>query len=169
VGTRLTQDFFLHDVLLVAPGLLGKKLVRCFEDGTIKKYRITETEAYKGIGDLACHASKGRTARTEIMFGMGAAVYVYLIYGQYWMLNFVTGTHNDASAVLIRGLEGFQGPGKLGRELQLDRTFYGENLVNSTRIWVEESDWVGEYHTSKRIGVDYAGIEWANKPWRFYL
>lgn len=165
---RLPLDFFLRDVLEVAPALIGKKLVRRFEDGRIEKYRITETEAYRGIEDRACHASKGRTPRTEVMFQDGGTVYVYLIYGQYWLLNLVTGIAGDASAVLIRGIEGFPGPGRVGRELQLDRTFYGESLINSTRIWLEDAEPVSEIRTSKRIGINYSG-EWTNKLWRFYI
>ncbi len=165
---RITAEFFLRDVLEVAPELIGKILVRQFGDGRMEKYRITETEAYRGVEDRACHASKGRTSRTEVMFQEGGKVYVYLIYGQYWLLNLVTGIENDASAVLIRGIEGFPGPGRLGRELQLDRSFYGESLIHSDRIWVEDAEPVSEVQTSKRIGVDYSG-EWAAKLWRFYL
>ncbi len=165
---RITAEFFLRDVLEVAPELIGKILVRQFGDGRMEKYRITETEAYRGVEDRACHASKGRTPRTEVMFQEGGKVYVYLIYGQYWLLNLVTGIENDASAVLIRGLEGFPGPGRVGRELLLDRSFYGESLIHSDRIWVEDAEPVSEIKTSKRIGVDYSG-EWAEKLWRFYL
>jgi len=165
---RLTSDFFLRDVLEVAPALIGKLLVRQFDDGRIEKYRITETEAYRGTEDIACHASKGRTPRTEVMFQEGGAVYVYLIYGMYWLLNLVTGTEGDASAVLIRGIEGASGPGRVGRKLQLDKSFYGENLITSSRIWVEDAEPVSEIRTSKRIGIEYAG-EWKDKLWRFYL
>lgn len=165
---RITAEFFLRDVLEVAPELIGKILVRQFGDGRMEKYRITETEAYRGVEDRACHASKGRTPRTEVMFQEGGKVYVYLIYGQYWLLNLVTGIENDASAVLIRGLEGFPGPGRVGRELLLDRSFYGESVIHSDRIWVEDAEPVSEIQTSKRIGVDYSG-EWAEKLWRFYL
>ena len=83
---RLPNSFFKRDVIEVAPELLGKILVRKFQDGLAKKYKITEVEAYRGIEDLACHASKGRTARTEVMFSEGGTVYVYLIYGMYWMI-----------------------------------------------------------------------------------
>lgn len=165
---RLSINFFLRDVLEVAPELIGKILVRRFDDGRTEKYRITETEAYRGVEDRACHASKGRTPRTEVMFREGGTVYVYLIYGQYWLLNLVTGTEGDASAVLIRGIEGFPGPGRVGRELLLDRSFYGESLIRSERIWIEDADPVSEIRATKRIGVDYAGDEWTNKLWRFY-
>jgi DNA-3-methyladenine glycosylase len=168
MSSRLLADFFLRDVLDVAPELLGKILVRKFDDGRIKKYRITETEAYRGVDDRACHASKGRTLRTEVMFQEGGKVYVYLIYGQYWLLNLVTGIEGDASAVLIRGIEGFPGPGRVGCEMQLNRSFYGESLISSTRIWIEDADIVLKMKISKRIGINYSG-EWADKLWRFYL
>lgn len=166
---RLNTGFFLRDVLEVAPALLGKILVRKFDDGEIRRYIITETEAYRGGDDKACHANKGRTARTEIMFAEGGLVYVYLIYGQYWLLNFVTGFENDSSAVLIRGIEGFSGPGRLGRELKLDKSFYGENLHSSQRIWLEDFKTVHKIKTAKRIGIQYSGEEWINKEWRFYV
>lgn len=167
-ASRLSTDFFIREVLDVAPELLGKSLVRQFEDGTVCRYRITEVEAYRGTEDLACHASKGRTPRTEVMFQEGGKVYVYLIYGMYWLLNLVTGEEGHASAVLIRGIEGFSGPGRLGRELKLDKSLYGENLAESSRLWVEDAEPVDEFKTSKRIGIGYAG-EWADKMWRFYL
>lgn len=169
MNNRLPLNFFLRDVLEVAPALLGKLLVRRFDDGRMVRYRITEVEAYRGTEDRACHASKGRTPRTEVMFQQGGAVYVYLIYGQYWLLNLVTGLDGDASAVLIRGVEGFSGPGRVGRELQLDRSFYGESLIDSSRVWLEDAEPVTGFKTSKRIGVDYAGEEWAGKMWRFFL
>ncbi len=168
MNERLPLDFFLRDVLEVAPALLGKVLVRQFDDGRVERYRITEVEAYRGTEDRACHASKGRTPRTEVMFQQGGKVYVYLIYGQYWLLNLVTGHEGDASAVLIRSIEDFSGPGRVGRELQLDRSFYGESLIDSQRIWVEDAESVTEIKTSKRIGVDYAGEEWAGKLWRYF-
>lgn len=168
MNDRLPPDFFLRDVLEVAPALIGKLLVRQFDDGRIEKYSITETEAYRGVEDLACHASKGRTPRTEIMFRQGGRVYVYLIYGMYWMLNLVTGQEGNPSAVLIRGIEGFSGPGLVGRALQLDRSFYGEDLATSSRIWVEDAEPVSEIKISKRINIKYSGVEWENKPWRFY-
>lgn len=168
MNNRLPPEFFFRDVLEVAPDLIGKLLVRRVPSGLTKRYLIAETEAYRGTEDLACHASKGRTPRTEVMFGRGGTVYVYLIYGQYWLLNLVTGLEGDASAVLIRGIDGFSGPGRVGRELQLDRSFYGENLLNSERIWLEDTVSNLKVRTSERIGIGYAG-DWANKLWRFYL
>ena len=162
---KLSPSFFQRDVLAVAPELLGKLLVRRFDDGHIERYRITEVEAYRGEEDLACHAAKGRTPRTEVMYHNGGKIYVYLIYGMYWMLNIVAGKENEPQAVLIRGLEAISGPGRVGRKLVLDRSFYGE-ILPSPRIWVEGSDEKPLYKTTPRIGIDYAG-EWAKKEWRF--
>jgi len=159
----------MRDVLEVAPDLIGKTLVRRFPDHSVKRFRITEVEAYRGTEDLACHASKGKTTRTQIMFGEGGHVYVYLIYGMYWMLNIVTGKENDASAVLIRGIENISGPGKVGKALQLDKTFYGEYLSNSSRIWIENPGQKTNYTTTPRVGINYAGEPWISKPWRFIL
>lgn len=168
INQKLPHSFFQRDVREVAPDLIGKILVRQFDNGEILRLKITETEAYRGEEDLACHASKGRTKRTEVMYHEGGLVYVYLIYGMYWMLNFVTGPFDHPQATLIRGIEGFDGPGKLTKALQIDKSFYGEDLSTSKRIWVEDNQDKVSIDTSKRIGVDYAG-EWANKLWRFAL
>ncbi|MBN1925666.1 MAG: DNA-3-methyladenine glycosylase [Prolixibacteraceae bacterium] len=165
--TRLGNSFFLRDVLDVAPALIGKTLVRRFNTGEIRSYIITETEAYRGEEDKACHASKGLTPRTAVMYQPGGVIYVYLIYGMYWMLNFVTSEKGNPSAVLIRGIEGFNGPGRVGRELQLDLSFYGEELLQSERLWVEKGITPVGIVCSERIGVDYAGKKWAEKKWRF--
>lgn len=167
--SRISNDFFLKDVLEVAPQLLGKNLCVSKNTGIIKKYTITEVEAYRGEEDLACHASKGRTNRNSIMYAEGGFVYVYLIYGMYWMLNFVTGKADNPQAVLIRSLKGFNGPGILTRELGIDKTFYGENLFTSRRIWIENNSMEGVIITGKRIGVDYSGDFWKNMPWRYTL
>lgn len=166
-STRLTASFFERDTVTVARELLGKALVRVFFDGEQRRYRITETEAYCGPHDLACHASKGRTARTEVMFKAGGHVYVYLIYGMYWMLNFVSGPEGEASAVLIRGLEGFSGPGRVGRELALGRSFYGENVETSSLLWLEDAPPVQNVVASPRVGINYAGEPWVSMEWRF--
>ena len=166
---RLPYSFFQRDVLEVAPELLGKTIARKFNNGNLDKFVITEVEAYSGNGDLACHASKGKTQRTEVMFREGGVIYVYLIYGMYWMLNIVTGKENDASAVLIRGVENITGPGRVGKALQLDKSFNSENLFNSERIWIENSETVVKISTSPRIGIHYAGEPWVSKPWRYIL
>lgn len=167
MNLRLSDKFFQRDVLDVAPDLLGKTIVRKISDKELFRYIITGVEAYRGMEDLACHASKGRTRRTEIMFHPGGKVYVYLIYGMYWMLNFVTGIKDDPSAVLIRGLKDINGPGRVGKVLQLDRTFYGEDLAESKRLWVEDSNLNPSFQTFSRIGIDYAGEPWISKSWRY--
>lgn len=168
---RLQREFFVRDVLEVAPDLLGKYLVRKFPDDTIYKYKITEVEAYRGQEDLACHASKGRTPRTEIMYHNGGQIYVYLIYGMYWMLNFVTSKKDIPQAVLIRGIEQYDGPGKLTKALKIDKSFYGEDLMTSDRLWVEygAEPLTGKIKITPRIGIDYAGETYKNKLWRFFL
>lgn len=166
---RISPDFFLRDVLDVAPGLLGKILVRKYDDGTLRRFTLTETEAYRGDGDLACHASKGKTTRNEVMFREGGLVYVYFIYGMYWMLNFVTGHEGDASAVLIRGIDDISGPGRVGKILQLDRSFYGENLSESQRLWIGDNPGKVTFTTHLRVGIHYAGEPWVSMPWRFVL
>lgn len=167
--SRLDSNFYKQDAVTIAEKLLGKILVRTREDGTQSHYRITETEAYLGEEDLACHASKGRTKRTEVMYAEGGRVYVYLIYGMYWMLNVVTGDENQPQAVLIRGIDNIIGSGKVGRELKMDKSYYGENLMTSERLWIEDEPDVSDFTTATRIGIDYAGDIWKNKPWRFIL
>lgn len=164
---KIEKSFFCRDVLELAPDLIGKFLVIKNTKG-ISGFMITEVEAYRGEEDKACHASKGRTARTEIMYHCGGYIYVYLIYGMYWMLNFVAANESDPQAVLIRGIEGFNGPGKLTKKLQIDGSYYGEHLCFSDRIWVEDRKQYPMIKTSERIGIDYAGETWAGKPWRFY-
>jgi DNA-3-methyladenine glycosylase len=168
-GKRLSIDFFIRDVLEVAPDLPGKTLVIRLPDGTIGRFRITEVEAYRGADDKACHACRGRTPRTEIMFHEGGRLYVYLIYGMYWMLNIVTGKENDPQAVLIRGVENYSGPGKLTKSLGIDRSYYGEDLVTSERIWVEDPEVNVDIKTGPRIGINYAGEYWKSRPWRYYI
>lgn len=168
MNERLGRVFFERDVLEVAPDLLGNYIM-FVKNNSVEKYKITEVEAYRGEEDKASHASKGRTSRTEIMYHNGGYIYVYLIYGMYWMLNFVTGEPDNPQAVLIRGVERLNGPGKLTRELGIDKSFYGEDLVTSNRIWLVNGESTSTYETSKRIGVEYAGNPWKDKPWRFYI
>jgi DNA-3-methyladenine glycosylase len=164
---KLGQDFFSRDVLEVAPDLLGKVLMRRFDNGELFISQITEVEAYRGEEDKACHASKGRTSRTEIMYHPGGSVYVYLIYGMYWMLNFVTGDKNEPQAVLIRGLNDITGPGRITRRLEIGSDFYGEKLAGSARLWIEDTGRKVSMQAGPRIGIDYSGEPWKTLPWRF--
>jgi DNA-3-methyladenine glycosylase len=168
-GIRLSRDFYTRDVLEVAPDLPGKILVIKLADGSEGRFKITEVEAYRGSEDKACHASKGRTSRTEIMYHEGGKLYMYFIYGMYWMLNIVAGGDDIPQAVLIRGVEGYSGPGRLTKSLGIDKSFYGEDLVLSARIWVEDAGLIYSIKNSPRIGIDYAGEYWKSRPWRYYL
>src|SRR3989338_6335159 len=101
---KLKHEFFNRKTLLVARELLGKYLVRKIGNKTIRA-KIVETEAYCGPDDLACHASRGLTPRTKVMFGPPGHAYVYLIYGMYHCLNIVTEKKRWPAAVLIREVE----------------------------------------------------------------
>lgn len=164
------SDFFRNDALDIAPKILGMQIVRQFPKGEQLILDISEVEVYRGEEDLGCHAAKGRTPRTDVMYLQGGRVYVYLIYGMYWMLNITTGPENFPQAILIRGTRQFNGPGRIGKALQLNKSFYGEDLYTSKRIWINTND---DHHgcikTLPRIGIDYAGDYWANKPWRYLL
>lgn len=168
-GVRLAKEFYLKDVLEVAPELPGKDLVIKLPGGTPGKFRVTEVEAYRGSEDRACHAFRGRTARTEIMFHEGGRLYIYLIYGMYWMLNIVTAGKDIPQAVLVRGVENYPGPGMLTKGLGIDKSFYGEDLTLSDRIWLEDPGLSFKVKIGRRIGIDYAGEYWKSKPWRFFL
>jgi DNA-3-methyladenine glycosylase len=165
---RLAKEFFLQDATDVAVQLLGKVIVRKFEDGTELRLTITETEVYRGEEDLGCHASKGRTPRTEVMYWEGGYIYVYLVYGMYWLLNFVTGPEAHPQAVLVRATDLAGGPGKTGKILKLDKSFYGEDLTSSERLFVDDTGKKNiTYSRHPRVGIDYAGPKWSKILWRF--
>ena len=173
----LPLSFYQRDAATVARALLGKILVRRLPKLEIHA-RIVETEAYVGPHDLACHASKGRTARTEIMFGPGGHAYVYLIYGMYDMFNIVTGSAGDAQAVLLRAAEALpphakllpsralSGPGKLAKTLQITRRDNGASLESPELFILNDPSYRPRIEVSPRIGVDYAG-QWKDAPLRF--
>lgn len=154
----------------LARWLLGKYLVRRRADGTEDARMITETEAYDGERDLACHARAGRTARTEVMYGAGGVWYVYLCYGIHEMLNLVVGPAEWPAAILIRGVEGASGPGRVTKLLGIDRRLNRAAADAEGGLWIEDrgvrlrSSWIKR---TPRVGVDYAGPVWAMKPWRF--
>ncbi len=165
----LSQSFFRCPVLRVAPELLGKILVRTLPNGKVLKLRINEVEAYDGEKDLACHASRGKTERTVVMYEPGGVWYVYLVYGMYHMLNIVTGAAGYPSAVLIRGTEEVSGPGRLTKHLSIDTQLNAKKADKQSGLWIED-DWyvvsARAIQRTPRIGVDYAGT-WAKKPYRF--
>jgi DNA-3-methyladenine glycosylase len=169
VEAKAWQD---HDTVTLARALLGHRLVRRAPDGTRRSVRITETEAYHGPEDRACHASKGRTARTEVLFGEPGRWYVYLCYGLHEMLNLVTGPVGWPAAILIRGVEGVSGPGRVTRALGVGRSLHNTSAADATggALWLEAPDLPVLPHevlAGPRVGVDYAGPEWAARPWRF--
>lgn len=166
----LPLSFYTRDAETVAKKLLGQILVVNL-NSLEQRSRIVETEAYIGTHDLACHASKGRTKRTEIMFGEAGRAYIYLTYGMYNMLNIVTG-HHDGQAVLIRAVEPLnyegdtKGPGKLCKTLGITRTLNNESLLGE-KLWIEKGKAPKKITTTTRIGVDYAK-EWKDALLRFY-
>jgi DNA-3-methyladenine glycosylase len=153
--------------------LLGKHLVRRHPDGRVEARVITETEAYDGERDLACHARVGRTTRTEVMYAAGGVWYVYLCYGVHEMLNLVVGPAEWPAAVLIRGLEGVSGPGRLTRALGIGRHLNGAAACEPVSgLWLEDRGFRVAPRTvaaGPRVGVEFAGPVWAAKPWRFSL
>ncbi|HUG11975.1 MAG TPA: DNA-3-methyladenine glycosylase [Opitutaceae bacterium] len=154
-----------------ARSLLGKVLVRTRE-GRETAHVITEVEAYIGERDLACHASAGRTPRTAVMFGPPSHWYVYLVYGMHEMLNLVTGPEDWPSAILIRGVAGVSGPGRVTRALAVDRGLNGKPVARSSGLHIEDRGIrVPDLAVVRtpRIGVDYAGAIWSAKPWRFVV
>ncbi len=170
----LSHSYFNRSTVTVARSLIGKYLVRSI-DGRMLAGKIIEVEAYVGSEDKACHASKGRTQRTDVMFGPAGVAYVYLIYGMYYCLNVVTERAEFPSAVLIRAIEIdgelIDGPGRLCRALQIDRRLNRADLTTGESIWFEDRGLLvkkGEVGAHPRIGVDYAD-KWAKKPWRFRL
>ncbi len=170
MSERINCDFLKKDALEIAHQLLGMKLVRKFKDNRMLTLDITDIEVYRGEDDMGCHASKGRTPRTEIMYLEGGKIYVYLIYGMYWLLNLTTGPENHPQAILIRGTRQVEGPGRIGKKLELDKTFYGESIIDSERLWISPPERViGNIITLPRVGIDYAGTHWANINWRFML
>lgn len=192
---KLSHSFYNRDTVVVARDLLGKLLVRV-QDGLPLVGRITETEAYVGPIDKACHAyNYKRTPRTETLFDPPGTAYIYLIYGMHCCLNFVTEPEGTPCAVLIRAVEPVEnneiialnrfgilpseftsyqkknylnGPGKVCKGFALDRTLNGTDLTGNI-LYVADDGFIPEtIHVSKRIGIDYAE-EAKDFPWRFYL
>ena len=167
--TKLGYDFFVKNTLWVAKNLLGKHLCRKLKSGRVVAAMITETECYKGFNDQASHAHKGRTKRTEVMFGAPGTIYVYLIYGMHHCLNLVCEKKDYPAAVLIRGVEGINGPGRVCRHFKIDCRLNGRKL--GQELWVEDRRLKvtsSKIQASRRIGVNYAGVS-KNLPWRFIL
>jgi DNA-3-methyladenine glycosylase len=173
LGPVLPRNFYGRTALTVARALLGKVLVHRGAAG-----RIVETEAYLGPHDLASHSAKGRTARTEVMFGPPGHAYVYFVYGMYFLFNVVTGKEGVASAVLVRGIEPVagipkgvrtDGPARAARVLGIGRAENGVDLTSSSLSILDgPAPRPGSIRRGPRVGVDYAGI-WAARPYRFWV
>lgn len=169
MNKRLGEEFFHRDCLEVAPDLVGKVIVRRLSNGTILRERIAETESYRGEEDLACHASKGRTKRTELLYGKSGIIYVYLCYGMHWLMNVITGELQQPQGVLIRAGEVHNGPAKLTKYLQVDKKFNGKSFVSNDELWIEDDGTTVKFRTDVRVGIDYAGDYWKNLQWRWIL
>lgn len=165
----LPREFFARSALVVARALIGKCLVRELSNGEPRVWPITETEAYIGAHDLACHGRFGETPRTAVMFGPAGVWYVYFIYGMYWMLNVVTNTPGHPAAVLIRAAGPAKGPGKLTKQLGITRAENGMSAEPVSKLWIADAGLRvprKELVATPRIGIDYAG-DWKDKLYRF--
>ena len=166
--SKLPYSFYHRPCLDVARELVGKILVHRV-DGVEHRLRITETEAYCGESDTACHASKGRTKRTEVMYLEAGTIYIYLCYGVHWMLNIVTGDVDQPEAVLIRSCEGKQnGPGKLTKALQITGALNRGSILGD-ELWIEDDGLRPALRALPRVGIGYASEEDQARPWRFQL
>ena len=166
---RLDAAFFRRDALEAAPALAGAYVCRRLADGKVIRGRITETEAYRGEEDGACHARFGRTKRTEMLYRPGGYAYVYLVYGLHWLFNAITGAEDAPQGVLIRALEKpLDGPAKWTKAFRVDGSHNGLYLPDSDEIWLEAGE-AARVRTAPRIGVDYAAEPWKSMPWRFIL
>ena len=176
---KLDRDFYIKPTLKVAKLLLGKYIIRKI-DGKELVGKIIETEVYIGPQDKASHAFGGKiTPRNRAEYFVGGHIYIYLVYGMYWQMNISTSEEGKPECVLIRAIEpeedeisSANGPGKLCRYLNLDKSFYGKDLTKSKRIWLEDRGGKikpSQILTTKRIGIDYAGPYWSKRKWRFLI
>jgi DNA-3-methyladenine glycosylase len=162
------REFFNKRAEELAPLLLGKYICRNI-DNKIVKSKIVEVEAYTGMNDTACHSSRGKTPRTKVMWEDGGTIYVYFCYGIHYMLNIVCGGKNNPEAVLIRGVEGAVGPGRVTKMLRIDKSLNGRDIVSDSEIWLEEGEKVLNYKRSPRIGIAYASQKDREALLRFFL
>jgi len=168
-GRVITKKFFNRQTCVVAENLIGKYLVRR-RGRKIIAAMITEVEAYDGVKDRASHAHKGRTERNKVMFGPAGFWYVYFVYGMHWMLNVVTGDRGYPAAVLIRGVQGVSGPGRVTKFFHINGSFSEKPSAKASGLWIEDRGAAVEKSAIKkitRIGVAYAGPVWSKKKYRF--
>ena len=168
MAEKLDYAFFHRPCLTVAEALIGKVLMHHMPDGSTLHLRISETEAYCGVEDTACHAHKGRTNRTEVLYADAGTIYVYLCYGMHWLLNVVTGDAEDPQAVLIRACVDYCGPGKLTKALQITGHLNRGSILGE-ELWIEDDGFACEVVTDKRVGIGYASQEDQDRPWRFKM
>ena len=161
---KLDYDFYHRPCLEVAHDLVGKVLV-CGE----RRLRISETEAYCGESDTACHAHKGRTKRTEVLYAKAGTIYVYLCYGVHWLLNIVTGEEEQPEAVLIRACVDADGPGKLTKKLGITGELNRCSACNDLALWIEDDGFSCQVVTDKRVGIGYASQADQDRLWRFKM
>ena len=165
----LDRIYFERPATELAPDLIGKYLCRRTEDGVIRA-RIVETECYFGEEDSACHAHKGRTERTKVMYEAGGVTYVYLCYGIHSLLNIVTGAKDHPEAVLIRGVEGAVGPGRATKFMKITTSDNALPLCEESGIWIEDSgEKKPKIARTARIGIDYATKTDRERKWRFVV
>lgn len=163
----LDKDYYERPANILAPDLIGKYLCRRTSEGIIRA-RIVETECYFGEEDTACHAHKGKSERTKVMYEAGGITYVYLCYGIHSLLNIVTGPKDHPEAVLIRGVEGAVGPGRATKYMQITTADNALPLCEESGIWIENSDEKRpKIIRTARIGIDYASKRDRERKWRF--
>jgi len=160
---KLDYDFYHRPCLAVARDLVGKVLV-CGD----QQLRISETEAYVGEADTACHAHKGRTKRTEVMYMEAGTIYIYLCYGVHWLLNIVTGEEDQPEAVLIRACVDANGPGKLTKKLGITGDLNRKSICGE-ELYIVDDGFVCDVVTDKRVGIGYASQEDQDRLWRFKM
>lgn len=171
MGKILPANYFNRPTEEVAKALLGKVLARKYK-GRIIKAIITEVEVYDGLRDKGSHAYKGITKRNLHMFGAPGVWYVYFTYGVHWMLNIVTRENGYPAAILIRGMEGAKGPGRLTKFMGIDGKLNGLPATKSCGLWIEDAGLevpASKIKKGPRIGINYAGPFWSKRNLRFWI
>lgn len=161
---RLPYEFYHRPCDAVARDLVGKVIVH-----GETRLRISETEVYWGENDTACHASKGRTKRTEVLYAQAGTIYVYLCYGIHWLINIVTGDKEDPQAVLIRACAEAPGPGKLTRALGITGEYNRKSILETPDLWIEDDGFRCAVETAPRVGIGYARAEDQARLWRYIM
>ena len=167
ISMRIDNIFYLQNAEIAAPALVGKLICLKRPDGEVLRMRITETECYLGVDDTACHASRGKTPRNSALWQAGGFSYVYLCYGMYHMFNVITGEEDDPQGVLIRGVEGYLGPGKFTKYCGIDSSYNRIDMRVSDTLWLEDDGYFPDIVRSPRIGIDYADATDRERLWRF--